>query len=402
MSKINIQEAKNILKYIIENNKKLEAEGKKTTAIELVGAAGLGKTSAILQVAEELNMGIQKINLAQIEELGDLIGFPIKEYYVCAPSGECAWVASDTLSQYMEMGYKLHNNMHRMSYALPSWVPKEEYENGFILLLDDFNRADPRMIQATMELIDRGTYVSWSLPKKCTIVLSSNPSDGTYSTVEEDTAQKSRRISFDISFDIETWAKWAEEANIDERLINFALLYPEIFEEKEGNQIANARSYVTFANTISGISNFNTPENLAMIFNIASGCFSDKENFIGNAFTSFVNNKLDKLIPANDLLFKDWKSIKDKLTELLYENDNYRADIANIITIRLINAIELYFKKNGAKSEVIINRIIDFVDNDVVLLSEDLIFHLCKTLVGQYPNKTLKLVTNPKIKSKLL
>lgn len=71
MSKINIQEAKNILKYVINNNKKLEQEGKKTTAIELVGAAGLGKTSAILQVAEELNMGIAKINLAQIEELGD-------------------------------------------------------------------------------------------------------------------------------------------------------------------------------------------------------------------------------------------------------------------------------------------------------------------------------------------
>lgn len=402
MSKINIQEAKNILKYVINNNKKLEQEGKKTTAIELVGAAGLGKTSAILQVAEELNMGIAKINLAQIEELGDLIGFPIKEYYVCSPSGECAWVSSDTLNQYMAMGYKLHNNMSRMNYALPSWVPKEEYDNGFILLLDDFNRADPRMVQATMELIDRGTYISWSLPKNCTIVLSSNPSDGTYSTIEEDYAQKSRRISFDVAFDIKIWAKWAEEEKIDDRLINFALLYPEIFDEKNDNQIANARSYVTFANTVSGISDFNTTENLAMIFNIASGCFSDKENFIANAFTSFINNKLDKLIPADDLLFKDWSIIKNKLTDLLYENDNYRADIANVITTRIINATESYFKKSNAKSDIIINRLIDFIDNPVVLLSEDLIFYLCKTLVANYPNRTLKLITNPKIKERLL
>ena len=39
-----------------------------------------------------------------------------------------------------------------MGYALPSWVPTEENENGTILILDDFNRADQRFIQATMEL----------------------------------------------------------------------------------------------------------------------------------------------------------------------------------------------------------------------------------------------------------
>ena len=30
-----------------------------------------------------------KLNLSQCEELGDLIGFPIKEYYVCSDEGEC-------------------------------------------------------------------------------------------------------------------------------------------------------------------------------------------------------------------------------------------------------------------------------------------------------------------------
>jgi len=71
MTKLNLQEAKDLLKYIITNNQRLEEEGKKTTAVELVGAAGVGKTSVILQVAEELGMGLKKLNLAQIEELGD-------------------------------------------------------------------------------------------------------------------------------------------------------------------------------------------------------------------------------------------------------------------------------------------------------------------------------------------
>lgn len=331
-----------------------------------------------------------------------LIGFPIKEYYVCSPEGECAWVASDTLSQYMNMGYRLHNNMSRMSYALPSWVPKEEYDNGFILLLDDFNRADPRMIQATMELIDRGTYISWSLPKKCTIILSSNPTDGNYQTAEEDLAQKSRRVSFDVDFDINIWAKWAEEEGIDDRLINFALLYPEIFKNEKGQQSVNARSYVTFANTVSGIKDFEKTDSLATILLIASGCFQSKDNHIGNLFTTFIANKLDKLLPADTILFKDWSSVKPRLEACIYENDTYRADIANILTLRIINAIEVYFKKSSAKTEIIVNRILDFIDNNKLLLTEDLIFHLCKTLISKYPQRTLKLITNPKIKARLL
>lgn len=68
---INIEEFKTIASYIIDNNKRLYSEGKKTTAIELVGEAGLGKTSAIIQLAEEKGMSYVKLNLAQLEELGD-------------------------------------------------------------------------------------------------------------------------------------------------------------------------------------------------------------------------------------------------------------------------------------------------------------------------------------------
>lgn len=80
---INIEELKTLASYIIDNNKRLYNEHKKTTAIEVVGESGLGKTSAIIQLAKERGMDCVKLNLSQLEELGDLIGFPIKEYYVC-------------------------------------------------------------------------------------------------------------------------------------------------------------------------------------------------------------------------------------------------------------------------------------------------------------------------------
>lgn len=139
LNKVNLEEFKTIFQYIIENNKRLVEVGKIPTAISLEADSGIGKTSTILQIAEELNMGFIKLNLSQYEELGDLIGFPIKEYYVCSDEGECQWVSSDLLAYYLQNGYKVQN-LTRMSYAPPMWMPKEDNENGCILLLDDYSR----------------------------------------------------------------------------------------------------------------------------------------------------------------------------------------------------------------------------------------------------------------------
>lgn len=401
-SKMNLAEATDLLEFIIKQNYNLAAENKKTTAIEFIGESGIGKTSALLDIAKKLDMYCVKLNLAQIEELGDLIGYPIKEYYMCSPEGECEWIASDVLEHYISAGYKLHENQSRMSYALPSWVPREENPNGTLLLLDDFNRADPRMIQATMELIDRGQYVSWSLPPKTTIVLSSNPDNGDYSVSTLDNAQKTRYMSFSVDFDIDVWAKWAEFEGLDSRTINFALSNPEIFKKQGGVQTVNARSYTTFANTIAGFKDFSTRETLSKILNIASGCFTNENNTVGTLFTAFIANKLDKLTSPKEMLLTGWDTLKVELQNCLYDGNNYRADIANVLSTRFLNYVEFYFDQPNCKSDVVIKRMLDFIDSDVVLLSEDLIFHLVKNLTTKYPQRTNKLLMNPKVISKLL
>lgn len=58
-----------------------------------------------------------------------------------------------------------------MSYATPSWLPREENPNGTIIILDDYTRANSLFMQATMELICTGKYSTWSLPNNTTIVL---------------------------------------------------------------------------------------------------------------------------------------------------------------------------------------------------------------------------------------
>jgi MoxR-like ATPase len=79
-----------------------------------------------------------------------------------------AWVDELAVAEYLKNGYKM-TGKNRMSYCAPEWIADKK--EGGILLLDDFNRADQRFLQATMELIDRQSYISWSLPKDWHIIL---------------------------------------------------------------------------------------------------------------------------------------------------------------------------------------------------------------------------------------
>lgn len=409
---MNIEELKDICSYIIDNNKELTEQGKKTSSIEIVGESGLGKTSSVIQLAQEREMDIVKLNLAQIEEIGDLVGYPITEYKlkgineqvegeVVIPQEIEKWVPEKLLTEYFAQGYRIADNETRMSYAPPAWLPKQENPNGGILILDDWNRADQRFIQACMELIDRGTYISWELPKNWTICLTSNPDTGDYNVQSVDNAQRTRYISFNLDFDHYVWARWAEKEGIDGRCINFVLMNPEILEKKEGVQTINPRSIVTFFNTISGFSNFKDAKTLANIQLIADGCFSGEKKELGSLFVMFINNNLDKLLQPKDM-FDGWDTVKKKLYDCIYPNGSYRADIAAIMALRFTNYIILNYNQGKLTSEKVNNRIIDLVTDKDNLFPEDLVFHLVKTLVSKYPTRTNKLIINPKIASKLL
>jgi hypothetical protein len=138
---ITIKEFKDILGYILDNNKKLEEEGKNKVTIEALGTHGIGKTESIIQIAEERGIKVVKLNLAQTEELGDLVGFTLKEYQLCNPAGESEWISEKMIDYYLTLGYTACGEVaQRMSYAIPAWVPKDNTET--ILLLDDFRRAD--------------------------------------------------------------------------------------------------------------------------------------------------------------------------------------------------------------------------------------------------------------------
>tara|TARA_R110002020_G_scaffold36503_5_gene109828 strand:+ start:22264 stop:23532 length:1269 start_codon:yes stop_codon:yes gene_type:complete len=411
---LNIDELKDFITHIISNNRWLQDQQKPPVAVEVVGESGIGKTSVIVEMAKESNLNFVKLNLAQIEELGDLVGFPIRQFqmykekkvpkklddinYTAAQRASASsdianiettvtkkvglWVDELAVNEYLKNGYKM-TGKNRMSYCAPEWIADKK--SGGILLLDDWNRADIRFIQAVMELIDRQTYISWTLPKDWHIVLTANPDNGDYMVNSVDSAQKTRYITANLKFNVEVWARWAEEAQIDTRCINFLLLNPELVTQE-----TNARSITTFFNAISSFEDFE--KDLNMIQLIGEGSVGDT---FASMFTTFINNKLDKLPTPKDLLTHDNEQyILGELKSCIGEGDNYRADIASTLATRLANYAVVYSKENTIASKIT-NRLIALCTKKH--FTDDLKYLVVRTIFNGNKQKFNKMMMNPEI-----
>lgn len=398
---LTIAEVKPIIKHIIDNNKKLEEKGIHPIACELVGTAGIAKTALVEEIAKEYDANYVKLSLSQISEVGEISGYPIREHYVCKQDGDCRWITPELIDIYSKSGYEI-TDQTRMSYSVPKWIHELNPYKPTIVNMDDAGRCSNYISQAIMEIIYKQEFISWKLPKNTTIILTNNPDDGSFNTSSYDEAFKSRMVSFNVKFSGKVWSQWADSQNLDPRAINFLLLYEcELFNRKQGYSKVNARNYTMFANIISGIDDWSTLENQALILQIASGCFLDDSDIVGGLFTQFISNKLDKLIDPELLVTGGFDRVKKILLDQLYDEDLYRADIANVITTRFINFASNWIdQKKDIK--VIIDRIVDIIDCDKQLLSEDLLFSLIKTLNTNHMGKCSKLILNPKIANKLM
>lgn len=401
---LNIDELKSFMNHIINNNRFLQENGKKPVAVEVVGESGIGKTSTIIELAKEYDLNFVKLNLAQIEEIGDLVGFPVRQFQMYKEKkvtlskaelnfvgGQPAqttikkvgqWVDELAVEEYLKQGWKV-TGKNRMSYCAPEWIADKK--EGGILLLDDFNRADQRFLQATMELIDRQSYISWSLPKDWHIVLTANPDNGDYIVNSIDSAQKTRYISANLKFDVNVWARWAESTNIDTRCINFLLMHPELVTQE-----TNARAITTFFNSISSIESFE--DSLSLIQMIGEGSVGDT---FASMFTTFINNKLDKLPTPKELLTEQNETkVLSSLKNCIGVGDEYRADIASTLATRLANYSVVYSESNTI-TQKIVDRLEKLCTQDI--FTNDLKYLVIRTIFNGNKKKFNKLMMKPSI-----
>ena len=378
---LNLDELKDFVKYMVTNNQHIQANGKVPVAVNIEGDAGLGKTSSVKQLAAELNMDIIRLNLAEFEELGDLVGFPVKEFEIANAEGKTTWINEHQIDAAMKKGYKVINK--RMAHAAPEWI-QGRGEGGF-LILDDYTRADHRFMQATMTLIDEQAYASWKLPKNWHILLTTNPDNGDYNVTSLDIAQKTRFISTEVKFDAGIWAKWAEKSQIDSRCINFLLMNPELVSQR-----INPRMITTFFNSISSIQDFS--KQLPIIQMIGEGSVGPD---FASMFTMFINNKLDKIIGPKDIFEKDEQYVLNTLKHAIGEGDDFRADLSSVVATRIVNYGLTHTEKNPV-TKAMTDRIIKLT-TECDSFTDDLRYYVIKELINGNKVKFAPLMMNANV-----
>lgn len=124
---------------------------------------------------------------------------------------------------------------NRTIYATPSWIPQVEThgEKG-LLVIDDMNRADARIINSIMQLLQDGRLLGWSLPLGWEIYCTCNPDDGKYEVTGFDGAQMTRMVNFVQEFDKDTWlADWAIPTGIHPTAQNFVMTHSDMCVQGE-------------------------------------------------------------------------------------------------------------------------------------------------------------------------
>lgn len=400
------QEIKDAIKRFVACNIQAAKDGKHSLAVCFEGEAGIGKTSVAMQVAKEENLGFHSLVLSQIEDIGDLVGFPFKAYEM-EKDGAKEWFNDHMCQLKATMGWHFTSKV-KTQYAEPEWVHKIKEHAYAILLIDDFTRADMRFQQAIMQLIQMGSYYGWSLPAGCTIVLTSNPNDEDYIVTTQDGAMQDRYCKFGAKFDIGDWTFWATKNNVDSRCINVMIRnYDVMMYAKEPNKMAthkmdvSPRAWSNFFQFAGSLKSFTDKESLEVLSRYGQGFVGDKMNI----FITAINKNMDVLPEPKDIMEMSNEKLDKTLADLCGTmkgkgSSEFKAEVASAIILRLQYYL-LSYAQNNPIDKKIIDKLMHLFDSQS--LSEDLKMQLGVVLYSQEPSKKFHAISvHPKFRTKVM
>lgn len=230
---------KTLLHSIYELNSKLDEDSQSFTISPiLVGDPGIGKTSMVRQFAKELGKNVSTLRLSELDDPGQLLGFPYKLYPVKTKynTDEQGTIVGG------EVVYMPENQITKDShivgtpvtrYAKPDFVAA--LNEGDILLVDDYGRQLSFFNNAIMGIVHEKGNLSWQLPKGCMIILTGNSDNGEYQVNELDDAQKRRLLYVDVDFSVDDWGRYCETEGISLKYVQFIKNNP-LFVKTKSNE----------------------------------------------------------------------------------------------------------------------------------------------------------------------
>ena len=256
-------------------------------SIMLHAKHGVGKSSVVRQVAEELSaqsgeeIGFFDVRLSQCE-VGDIKGMPITDEV---------------------------RNVIR--FLKQEWWPRAQESKG-ILFFDELNRASKDVLQAVFEICLDRRLDGEDLPDGWRVVSAVN-SDDDYDVVELDPALNDRwfHIEFDPSAD--EWMSWARENGTHKAVIEFVnrnqnLLDPPVGNLEAGRIYPSRRSWSALSDTIIHMNLDSRSADDGMLTQVTKGWVGRE---IAVMFQKFITNEFSNLRPEDVL--DDYEKVEGKI-----------------------------------------------------------------------------------------
>jgi hypothetical protein len=274
------------IKTFVETASRLPAD----ISLMVRGPHGIGKSQIFKQVADKLGLELVDRRLSQMTE-GDLLGLP-----------------------------ELTDGVTR--FCPPDWF-MDCCKNPRALLLDEYNRATPEVLQTAMQITLDRELNGHKLHSGTRIFAAVNAS-AEYSVNELDPAQADRFWTIDLEPTVEDWLNWASGAGVDSVIIDFIRQHPGHLRHKgqvePGKVYPSQRSWDRLAQALrhSGADLTEAAGNPpGFLYPICLG-FVGVEAAI--SLRDFVKN-YDSVISAEDIL-DNWKKVKSKVDKLNADKQN--------------------------------------------------------------------------------
>lgn len=226
---------------------------KSQTPVMLWGPPGIGKSSLIHQIAEELGLQNLDLRLAQLEPT-DLRGVPMPnretnraDWYLPGFWPDSA--EEDTIRTVVTVDDKGKETAKEVK------VKKGCGVNGpGIVFLDEIEKAPVSVKNASLQLVlDRmvGTY---KLPDDWAIVAAGNREEDGCFSAPLGSALSNRMIHLEIEADVESWSSWARENDVSEDVIAFLHLRGDfLYKQTDEHAFPSPRSWVIASDLIKSV-----------------------------------------------------------------------------------------------------------------------------------------------------
>lgn len=198
----------------------LKAAVKTNTPVMLWGAPGIGKSSVVHQVANDLSRQVVDLRLAQLEPT-DLRGVPMPnrenmraEWFL--PAFWPVRATEDGEREVVTVDSKGKKKVTKVPYKAG------ECPTGpGIVFLDEIEKAPVSVKNASLQLVLDRRIGSYELPDDWAMICAGNrEEDGCFSQ-PLGTALANRMLHFDVIHDVESWASWARDNDVLEDVIGF-------------------------------------------------------------------------------------------------------------------------------------------------------------------------------------